>query len=254
MRQFPRRLAWGTACHLGKLAAVIMDALRDGMFSLDEILENQLGISGPTLESIVWKAAKPGMLALEIGSWAGASTAIIGKVVKENSGRLYCVDWWKGNIGLHDGVHDLASMAQTVDIFDIFEANMQKLGLDDAIYPLKMSSDVAARILMDECFDFIFIDAEHTYDGVRADIENYFPKLKVGGIFSGHDCEGKLEEFDIDYINSYKDIDFDRERGLHCGVIKAVGESFDDYQVEGNIWYLVKEEDTVVHPRSPENA
>lgn len=38
-----------------------------------------------------------------------------------------------------------------------------------------------------EFFDFIYIDAVHLYESVLWDMENYYPKLKKGGILAGHD-------------------------------------------------------------------
>ena len=35
--------------------------------------------------------------------------------------------------------------------------------------------------------DFVYIDANHSYDYIRADLEAWFPKVKKGGIFAGHD-------------------------------------------------------------------
>jgi SAM-dependent MidA family methyltransferase len=45
----------------------------------------------------------------------------------------------------------------------------------------------AASLFSDEYFDWIYIDALHTYEGVRDDIQYYWPKLQRGGLFSGHD-------------------------------------------------------------------
>jgi hypothetical protein len=39
----------------------------------------------------------------------------------------------------------------------------------------------------DGFFDFIFIDGNHTKDGVTLDITNNFRKLKIGGAIAGHD-------------------------------------------------------------------
>jgi len=38
--------------------------------------------------------------------------------------------------------------------------------------------------------DFVYIDGCHTYQQVKEDIENYFPKVKVGGLIGGHDFFG----------------------------------------------------------------
>mmetsp|Transcript_37651 Transcript_37651/g.118659 ORF Transcript_37651/g.118659 Transcript_37651/m.118659 type:complete len:268 (-) Transcript_37651:4015-4818(-) len=36
-------------------------------------------------------------------------------------------------------------------------------------------------------FDFVYIDARHDYKGALEDMEKWWPKLKSGGIFAGHD-------------------------------------------------------------------
>lgn len=36
-------------------------------------------------------------------------------------------------------------------------------------------------------FDFVFIDAEHTFDAVTADITAWFPLIRPGGLLMGHD-------------------------------------------------------------------
>jgi hypothetical protein len=33
----------------------------------------------------------------------------------------------------------------------------------------------------------VFIDADHTYESITSDIQSWLPKVKVGGIISGHD-------------------------------------------------------------------
>ena len=48
-------------------------------------------------------------------------------------------------------------------------------------------SDDIHQILGDESFDLIFIDGLHEYNQLTKDCANYYPKLKEGGIFAGHD-------------------------------------------------------------------
>ena len=39
----------------------------------------------------------------------------------------------------------------------------------------------------DKSLDYIFIDGDHSYEGALRDCELFFPKIKNGGIFAGHD-------------------------------------------------------------------
>lgn len=38
-----------------------------------------------------------------------------------------------------------------------------------------------------ECIDFLFIDGDHTYEGVKKDFEMYSPFVKKGGLIAFHD-------------------------------------------------------------------
>ena len=53
-----------------------------------------------------------------------------------------------------------------------------------------MTSDDAVNLIQDNSYDFIFIDGLHEFDQVYKDCANYFPKIKKGGIFAGHDYKG----------------------------------------------------------------
>lgn len=45
----------------------------------------------------------------------------------------------------------------------------------------------AAQQFPDNYFDFVYIDAGHTYDDTMSDMQAWWPKCKVGGLFGGHD-------------------------------------------------------------------
>jgi len=38
-------------------------------------------------------------------------------------------------------------------------------------------------------FDFVFIDADHSYEAVKRDIEDWMPKVRKGGYLCGHDTQ-----------------------------------------------------------------
>jgi len=52
---------------------------------------------------------------------------------------------------------------------------------------MRMNSEKASEIIAPESLDLIFLDAQHEYEGIKKDIECWLPKVKKGGIISGHD-------------------------------------------------------------------
>jgi hypothetical protein len=48
------------------------------------------------------------------------------------------------------------------------------------------SADVAERFDK-ESIDFVWVDGDHSKSGITKDIELYYPLIKPGGIFGGHD-------------------------------------------------------------------
>jgi hypothetical protein len=52
---------------------------------------------------------------------------------------------------------------------------------------VKQSSVVFSEFIADRSLDFIFIDANHSYEAVMNDIGAWSRKVKIGGLLSGHD-------------------------------------------------------------------
>ena len=57
---------------------------------------------------------------------------------------------------------------------------------------IKDFSDNAVKFFEDNFFDFIYIDANHSYEMAKKDISLWYPKLKKGGLFAGHDYLNKV--------------------------------------------------------------
>jgi predicted O-methyltransferase YrrM len=100
-----------------------------------------------------------------------------------NSGKpikLYCVDTWNGSIE-----HQDMDCIKNDSLYNEFISNTALL--DSVIVPLRMSSLEAAIQFEDNSIDFVFLDASHEYEDIKADIKAWYPKVKPGGLFAGHD-------------------------------------------------------------------
>uniref|UniRef100_A0A914WZV0 Class I SAM-dependent methyltransferase n=1 Tax=Plectus sambesii TaxID=2011161 RepID=A0A914WZV0_9BILA len=76
-------------------------------------------------------------------------------------------------------------------LFEKFLKNMILSNVSDIVTPLRLPSLGAAHVL--NCFkikaDMIYIDGDHEYEGVKADLAAYYPIVKKGGLFFGDDAE-----------------------------------------------------------------
>jgi predicted O-methyltransferase YrrM len=207
-----------------------------------DIVEALNDLEGATLATIAGKASHPGCLFLEIGSWKGFSTTHIGNVAHAFRGTLYCIDHWKGNKDAvtHKGVKNCLS---------IFCKNIDLVGLAADVKPMVMSSSEALKIFQDGILDFIFIDADHVYENVLSDIQNWWKKLKVGGYMCGHDNEKKYSEYnkvEQKLIDESLGDDYISQMECHPGVTKALYDIWkDDYEIVPNthIWVKRKEKE-----------
>lgn len=59
---------------------------------------------------------------------------------------------------------------------------------NDKIKFIENTSDKASAEVPNN-LDFVYIDGSHEYEFVKKDIELYYPKVKKGGIFGGHDFD-----------------------------------------------------------------
>lgn len=71
---------------------------------------------------------------------------------------------------------------------DIYVGHLRALDAKwEKLVLIEMDSLVAAKQIEDRSLDLIFIDAEHGYEMVTADILAWLPKVRPDGILCGHD-------------------------------------------------------------------
>ena len=124
------------------------------------------------------------------------------------------IDTGKTTFHLLDTIPNLIIYAVDTDISKFYTASVkEKYG--NRLIPIQGYSFQVADQFADNFADIIFIDADHSYASVKKDILKYIPKLKKGGLLTGHD---------IDYP----------------GVNKAVYEFIKDFDVGPNFVWIKK--------------
>jgi hypothetical protein len=120
----------------------------------------------------------------EIGVWKGKWSA---RLCKDNPQlHMRCVDLW----GTYDTYDDSRNQADKLEA--AYREAVAALSPYHATITRARSLDAAATI-PDGSLDFVYIDANHGEAFVRADLEAWVPKVKAGGIISGHDYLWRAE-------------------------------------------------------------
>ena len=128
---------------------------------------------------------------VEIGTQRGGYSEMMLRTWK--GARLYSIDPWRE---FSSEVYvDVANISQE-DHDKYYEETVNRLkqfGLRSSI--LRKTSQEAAEDFNDGQLDFVYIDAQHSYEAAKADIELWYPKVKNRGVLAGHDyLDGHVAE------------------------------------------------------------
>lgn len=167
---------------------------------------------------------KPHKIGAEIGGWKGHTTKRILELVPTIE-KYYVIDPWELYVEYEKSLDprgDFAKMVKDMEnVFNEFKKRVRPY--KSKIEIMKMFSSEAVKNIPDESLDFIFIDGNHAYEYVKEDIVNWIPKVKMGGLISGHD--------------------YDRRDGTNLEVQKAVDEMLKKVNKGDNyVWWLWKKE------------
>lgn len=125
----------------------------------------------------------------EIGVRMGTNAAAI--LARVPGLKLYCIDPWNAYLRVTDGVQDR-----------YYERCVRKL-IGKNVELIKKTSMDAVGDFKDGSLDFVYIDGRHDYDYVVEDIIFWYPKIKRGGIISGHDYYNFFDAGVITAVDAY---------------------------------------------------
>jgi hypothetical protein len=136
---------------------------------------------------------------------------------------LYCIDVWEANYQLPNPEE---SYNNTIKNLTPYGNQRFKL--------IREGSPKSAERFVDEFFDFVYIDADHNFEPVYADIKAWYPKVKSGGVLFGHDYNSPWNGV-IDAVNQWA-----LENSYHVGVIDAKGFYNEDQDGGSKSWFIIK--------------
>jgi cephalosporin hydroxylase len=108
---------------------------------------------------------------IEVGAYSGESAVTFSHYFE----KVHCVDHWNDPIDAPDP----GSVERSFD---------QRMGASAGkIVKHRAVSPQGADLFADGSYDFVYVDADHHHDPVLADIRAWWPKLRPGRFFGGHD-------------------------------------------------------------------
>lgn len=140
--------------------------------------------------------------------------------------KIILLDKWEK----YEGYNDYANVSQRMQdyLYNLVKARFKG---EDRITVIKADAATAHEGFFNDFFDFIYHDANHTYEFVKQQLEAWYPKLKKGGIMAGHDYfDGNYELLGIFGVKQAVD-EFAAVHGLK---IETTNEE------EGKSWWFVK--------------
>ncbi len=123
---------------------------------------------------------------VELGSWRGSTTSYLATACRAfGEGTVYAVDTFRGT---KEGQTTYAALSRHGgETLTDFTDQITRAGVTDGIRPLVGLTTETARSYPGRRIRVVLVDADHSFDGVRADFEAWLPHMAVGGLIIFHD-------------------------------------------------------------------
>ncbi|MEM5494323.1 class I SAM-dependent methyltransferase [Hoeflea sp. AS16] len=205
------------------------------------------------MAALARKAFTDKVKALEIGVWYGAGSTNIWLDNFMPGSDLVLVDAWRPYASSADVSGDdfgaanwdyakMDSLSSEAFLSAFLNVRKFENEIDDKnVSLIRGKSSALLPLFKEDCFDFIYIDADHKYESVKADIVNAKRLVnKNFGIVCGDDLEKLPTPELVDLARQYKDRDYIKgDYGYHPGVCLAVSEEFASVNMSDGFWWVV---------------
>ena len=131
----------------------------------------------------IYNSLNDNAVTAEVGNLFGRSLCSVADIIKERNITVHCFD----GFGTISKAGDNNYYNRFGHFEKIFKDNLEKFEISENCCIHKGISHAQMSLMENDFFDFIFIDGDHSYGGVKEDISASLPKLKIGGVMAGDD-------------------------------------------------------------------
>ncbi len=149
----------------------------DNVWSVSDKIEGFLAIEEARLLFDQSVQIPENSVIVELGSFCGKSSFILASVAKHKRSKLYCVDAFIPNFDCVSTPVEIARKSITEKVLIPFYDHVELIESDTSEAAQYINAEV----------DFMFIDADHSYEGVIKDCAAWLPKLRPGACVAFHD-------------------------------------------------------------------
>lgn len=125
---------------------------------------------------------KPGMVAVELGSYLGGSIVLFTKNLPSDDIEVYAIDNWRCDNISQESL-DWSNLSKRTEVFDKFTENIA----GTRIKTIVSDTTEAAKQFADKSINYLFFDASHGYEGLVAELNAWLPKLADEAFAFVHD-------------------------------------------------------------------
>ena len=151
--------------------------------------------------------------ALEVGVYEGKYATHLLEMCPQIS--ITLVDAWDG-AGVSNSYDTEAVYSKVLGIQEKYGTRRVRIVREQSP-EASLNSQIA-----NQQFDFIYIDADHSYDAVVKDIHAWWPKVRIGGVLAGHDYNNRGNKRVKKAVDSiFKNVNITQERCASWWTLKS---------------------------------
>ena len=177
-------------------------------------------------------------LVVEVGSFIGRSSVLIGNWLRERGVPLLCIDTWSGSLPMtlgHTYADEVAKRNGQPTFYHKWLLNVIAANLTESVLPLVAPSLLGARVLdyLRLAVDVVYLDSAHELRETFLELSAFWPLVKPGGLLLGDDFNWRAVSHDAQLFARTHGLELSSFDGCHERLRSGAGGGL-------CVWYIRK--------------